>query len=140
MSDLHFGSPVWSAHRVIKHRVSHRKSFRTDDGHRRHYVPGTSIVKVGSKAEVWHGTAHHTKSGLTKSKLMKNKNGKIVSKAKHEAALNNHGLKMWSDAVKQARKNIGGHRSIEEYAVEAKRVVKSKTSTVRRSARIASRK
>jgi hypothetical protein len=37
---------------------------------------------VGSKAQVWHGTAHHTKGGLTKKDLMKHK-GRIVSKRKH---------------------------------------------------------
>ena len=37
---------------------------------------------VGSKAQVWHGTAHHTSGGLTKKDLMKHK-GRIVSKKKH---------------------------------------------------------
>jgi len=38
---------------------------------------------VGSRAEVWHGTAKHTTGGLTKGDLMKNKHGRIVSKKKH---------------------------------------------------------
>lgn len=38
---------------------------------------------TGSKAQVWHGTAKHTSGGLTKSNLMKNKHGRIVSKRKH---------------------------------------------------------
>ena len=37
----------------------------------------------GSKAQVWHGTAKRTSGGLTKSHLMKNKHGKIVSKKQH---------------------------------------------------------
>lgn len=37
----------------------------------------------GSKAQVWHGTAKKTTGGLTKSNLMKNKHGRIVSKRKH---------------------------------------------------------
>ena len=41
---------------------------------------------VGSRAEVWHGTAHHTSGGLTKKCLIKNKHGRIVSKKKHETA------------------------------------------------------
>ena len=41
---------------------------------------------VGSRAEVWHGTAHHTSGGLTKKCLVKNKHGRIVSKKKHETA------------------------------------------------------
>ena len=46
---------------------------------------------VGTKVEVWHGTAKHTSGGLTKGDLMLNKRGKIVSRAKHEAGLRNKG-------------------------------------------------
>ena len=41
---------------------------------------------VGSRAEVWHGNAKHTSGGLTKKNLFKNKNGRIVSRKKHETA------------------------------------------------------
>ena len=41
------------------------------------------IPAIGSKAQVWHGTAKHTSGGLTKSQLMKNKHGHIVSKKQH---------------------------------------------------------
>ncbi len=34
---------------------------------------------IGSRAEVMHGTAHHTTGGLTKSHLKYNKWGRIVS-------------------------------------------------------------
>lgn len=37
---------------------------------------------VGSRAEVMHGTAHHTSGGLTKKHLKYNKWGRIVSVAK----------------------------------------------------------
>ena len=37
-------------------------------------------MTVGSRAQVWHGTAKKTPGGLTKSQLKKNKNGRIVSK------------------------------------------------------------
>ena len=46
----------------------------------------THAKTVGSRAEVWHGTAHHTSGGLTKKCLIKNKHGRIVSKKKHETA------------------------------------------------------
>jgi len=46
---------------------------------------GAKIPAVGSKAEVWHGSAKHTSGGLTKSDLMKTKKGRIVSKKKHAA-------------------------------------------------------
>jgi len=39
--------------------------------------------KIGSKNEVWSGTATKTSGGLTKSDLMKNKKGKVVSKKRH---------------------------------------------------------
>jgi len=38
----------------------------------------------GSKAQVWHGTAKRTSGHLTKSHLMKNKHGHIVSKKQHK--------------------------------------------------------
>ena len=44
---------------------------------------------VGSRAQVWHGNAHHTKGGLTKEDLMMH-NGRIVSRKKHEMGLKLH--------------------------------------------------
>lgn len=41
---------------------------------------------VGSRAEVWHGTAKHTSGGLHKKDLLKNKHGRIVSKKLHHTA------------------------------------------------------
>ena len=41
---------------------------------------------IGSRAQVWHGTAKKTSGGLTKSALMMNKHGRIVSKRKHMTA------------------------------------------------------
>lgn len=38
--------------------------------------------KVGSRAQVIHGTAHHTSGGLTKRDLKYNKWGRIVSRKK----------------------------------------------------------
>ena len=40
----------------------------------------------GSRAQVWHGTAHQTSGNLTKNHLIMNKNGRIVSKRKHATA------------------------------------------------------
>ena len=56
---------------------------------------GGKIPAVGSKVQVYHGTARHTSGGLTKKHLMKTKAGRIVSRKKHAA-----GLK----AVKKLRK------------------------------------
>jgi hypothetical protein len=46
---------------------------------------GGKMPAVGTKAQVWHGTAKHTSGGLTKSDLMKTRKGRIVSKKKHAA-------------------------------------------------------
>jgi hypothetical protein len=43
----------------------------------------TDIKAVGSKAEVFHGSAKHTSGGLKKKDLMKTKAGRIVSRRKH---------------------------------------------------------
>jgi hypothetical protein len=41
------------------------------------------MQSTGSRAQVWHGTAKKTSGGLTKSNLMMNKHGRIVSRKKH---------------------------------------------------------
>jgi hypothetical protein len=45
------------------------------------------VSSVGSKAQVWHGTAAHTSGGLTRKDLMKTKKGRIVSKKKHSIGM-----------------------------------------------------
>ena len=44
----------------------------------------SNIPAVGSKAQVFHGTARHTSGGLTKKDLMKH-HGRIISRKKHAA-------------------------------------------------------
>ena len=41
---------------------------------------------IGTRAQVWHGTAKKTSGGLTKTQLMMNKHGRIVSRKKHSTA------------------------------------------------------
>jgi len=43
-------------------------------------------IWIGTRAQVWHGTAYKTSGGLCKSDLMQNHAGRIVSKAKHATA------------------------------------------------------
>jgi hypothetical protein len=52
---------------------------------RRNNMMGGKMPAVGTKAQVYHGTAKHTSGGLTKKDLMKTKKGRIVSKKKHAA-------------------------------------------------------
>jgi hypothetical protein len=68
-----------------------------DDG--TYHINGSKFDElVGSRAQVWHGTAYKTAGGLTKKNLLKNKHGRIVSKSKHTTArrekrLEKHGYK-----------------------------------------------
>lgn len=47
------------------------------------------VKKTGTKEEVWHGVAQHTKGGLTKGHLTVNKKGQVVSAAKHAQGVKN---------------------------------------------------
>jgi hypothetical protein len=56
--------------KVPKKKVPKKKAPR---------APGV-MKTVGKKHEVFAGTAHHTKGGLTRKDLTRSKSGKIVSK------------------------------------------------------------
>lgn len=61
------------------------KFSRTSTG--KYSVSGKTFdVLIGTRAQVWHGTAYKTTGGLCKTDLMQNKSGRIVSKAKHNSA------------------------------------------------------
>jgi len=51
-----------------------------------HTKSGVFKKLVGTRAEVWHGTAYKTSGGLTKANLIQNKSGRIVSRVKHTTA------------------------------------------------------
>lgn len=58
---------------------------KQEDG--KYHVKGHKYEMLeGSRAQVWHGTAYKTSGGLTKTHLMMNKHGRIVSSAKHRTA------------------------------------------------------
>ena len=57
---------------------------------------------VGSRAQVYHGNAHHTAGGLTKKDLKMVK-GEIVSKSKSKGEKSNP----WIKAVAKAKKELG---------------------------------
>jgi hypothetical protein len=42
-----------------------------------------TMKRIGSRAEVWHGSCEKTSGGLKKKDLMKTKTGRIVSRKKH---------------------------------------------------------
>merc|ERR1712187_810981 len=71
-----------------------------------------SVIARGklARAVVFRGSKEKTVGGLTKDKLVKNKNGKIVSKGASARSKKNYAgsaLKAWADAVKAARKALG---------------------------------
>merc|ERR1719264_1179881 len=70
-----------------------------------------SVIAKGkmARAAVFSGRKVKTQTGLTKASLIKNKDGKIVSKARSANAkknFNSSGAKPWCDAVKAARKAL----------------------------------
>ena len=63
---------------------------------------------VGSRAQVWHGTAYKTSGGLTKNKLRMNKNGRVVSAAKHFTAKREKGKRFKNAGYTLAKKGKFG--------------------------------
>lgn len=79
-----------------------RRATRKNRSNRNNMAGGAKVPAVGSHAQVWNGSAKHTSGGLTKSDLMKNKHGRIVSKKKH--ALGKKSLKHLRKAGYVAKK------------------------------------
>ena len=69
---------------MAKTRKSSRKERRATRRNNA-MVGGAKVKAVGSKAEVFHGTAKHTSGGLHKKDLVKTKAGRIVSRRKQLA-------------------------------------------------------
>ena len=60
-------------------------STRRNRRNNENMMGGSAAKAVGSKAEVFHGTARHTSGGLYKKDLVKTKRGRIVSRRKQAA-------------------------------------------------------
>jgi len=56
--------------------------------------------KLGTRAEVFNGSAERTTGGLYKEQLMKNKKGVLVSRKKRDIALKQNHLKDFLSAPK----------------------------------------
>jgi hypothetical protein len=73
-----------------------RKQHKASDG--KYHINGQTFEHlVGTRAQVFHGTAYKTSGGLLKKDLFQNKRGRIVSKkkfntAKREKRLEKHGF------------------------------------------------
>lgn len=59
-----------------------KRIHKGSDGKYHPKTGGVFQLLVGSRAQVWHGTAYKTSGGLRKKDLKKNKHGKIVSRTK----------------------------------------------------------
>merc|ERR1712048_421435 len=94
--------------RTVRRRTRRRTSRRRVVRRRR---KARKVSVGGSRAQVFRGSKLKTKtSGQTKSDLMKNKRGKIVSKKSHangKKVYKKNGLGKWTKAFMQARKNLG---------------------------------
>lgn len=81
----------------------------------------TEMVTVGSKAQVYHGTAKHTSGGLTKKDLVQNKHGRIVSRRKMMAGkkalkfLTHKGYKARKGSFKLFKKHSGSRKQQKEF-------------------------
>jgi hypothetical protein len=69
-----------------------KRPQRHSDG--RYHIKGKTFKKLrGSRREVWNGTSFRTQGLLTRDELMQpKKNGRIVSRKKHEQAKTNNNL------------------------------------------------
>merc|ERR1719152_186966 len=66
-----------------------------------------TVKKTGKKWQVFSGSKVKTVGGLTKSDLIRNKSGKVVSKKASLRASKNKSIAKWGSAVKAARKQLG---------------------------------
>ena len=66
--------------------MSRKNSRRNNMMTRKNMMGGARIPSVGSKQQVFNGSAAHTAGGLKKGDLMKHK-GRIVSRKAHKAGL-----------------------------------------------------
>ena len=82
-------------------------------------------MTIGSRAQVYHGTADETAGGLTKKDLNRvRKTGEIVSKAKSKDEKKNP----WIKAVSKAKKELGieGFALVQGKLLERAREIYSK--------------
>ena len=62
-----------------------KRVSKGEDG--KYHIKGKSYeMLIGSRAQVFHGTAYKTAGDLTKSDILMNKHGRIVSAKKHATA------------------------------------------------------
>ena len=70
----------------------------------KYHIKGKVYEKlVGSRAQVFHGTAYKTSGGLKKDNLIQNKNKRIVSRKKHGTAKKEQRLKKFGYGTRKGK-------------------------------------
>jgi len=87
------------------------KGAKKTKGMKKRAAKKKSVIARGKRAKssVFRGSKVKTTSGLQKKDLMKNKQGKVVSKKSHDRAVKTYkknGLDKWIAAVLRARKDL----------------------------------
>jgi hypothetical protein len=79
-----------------------KRPVRQEDG--MYHLEGKKFKELfGSRQQVWNGTAYKTPGGLTKSELIMNKWGRIVSEKKHFTAKKEMRLKKYGYTAKKGK-------------------------------------
>lgn len=79
-----------------------KRPVRQDDG--KYHINGNTYKELfGSRQQVWNGTSYKTAGELTKSQLMMNKWGRIVSANKHASAKKEMRLKKFGYTAKKGK-------------------------------------
>jgi len=89
---------------------------------------------IGTRAQVWHGTAFKTSGGLTKGDLLQNKSGRIVSKAKYMTAKKDNRLVKAGYGTKKGKFGfvmLNGKKSRSKSRSRSKSMSRSKSRKMR---------
>jgi len=79
-----------------------KRPSRHADGH--YHIDGSRFkLLIGSRQQVWHGTAYKTAGELVKSELMMNKWGRIVSRKKHATAKKENRLRKYGYTARKGK-------------------------------------
>ena len=73
-------------------------------------IQGGKQATIGSRAQVWHGTAKHTSGGLTKADLFQTAIGRIVSRKKHVSNKNSNNLTRNGYRLTRKGEGFGFHK------------------------------
>jgi len=80
-----------------------KRPHRSEKDHKYH-ISGKAYPELcGSRTQVMNGTAYKTSGNLTKSQLMMNKWGRIVSRKKHGTAKKEMRLKKYGYTAKKGK-------------------------------------